>query len=128
MHARSNIRITAAVAFLAALGLGPAAAGGLSAQWYAEWYRDFGGRWVARTSSNAFCSLNFAGGARIEHGSITAAGFCPDVFLGRPIWWLEGDTVVIGRQRHAVRAVLNGNPRGHLEGHAVTGEALWLQR
>jgi hypothetical protein len=83
---------------------------------------------VARTASGAYCSLGFAGGPYIPHGTISATGFCPDIFLGRPIWWRDGDTVVIGTHRHRVLAVLTPGWRGHLEGRAVTGEYIALQR
>ena len=120
MRAQSQIRIVVAFGLWAACGIGPVAAG--------DWYADFGGRWTARTASGAFCSLGFAGGPDVPHGTISATGFCPEIFLTRPVWWLEGSNVVIGTRRHAALAYLSTFWRGRLEGIAATGERISLTR
>jgi len=117
---RAPIKIAVAVGLWSACGFAAAAAG--------EWYDDVAGRWTARTHSGAYCALGFAGGPNVPHGTISAVGFCPEIFLARPVWWFDGSMVVIGTRRHEVLAYLTSNWRGRLEGYTTTGEYLLLIR
>jgi hypothetical protein len=120
MPKHSKLKIAVALGLAGAVGLGHAAAG-----WR---YADVGGRWTARTYSGAFCSLGFAGGPVIRHGTISATGFCPAIFTERPHYWLDGQTVVIGTRRGEPQAWLTHTGFGRLEGRTATDEYLLLMR
>lgn len=120
MQKRSKLQIATALGLSGAVGFGHAAAG-----WR---YADVGGRWTARTYSGAFCSLGFAGGPTVHHGTITAVGFCPAVFTERPHYWIEGPTVLVGHRHGEPLAWLKHTSFGRLEGRTATDEYLLLMR
>jgi len=96
-----------------------------AASWWAA-PADVPGRWVVL--SHSYCVLSFAGAPDIPHGTITATGFCPWLFLARPRWQFdEAGQVVITNRHGDVLAVLAVG-RGRLYGQIATGEPVSLAR
>jgi len=87
---------------------------------------DIGGRWVVDMPGYRHCELAFSGGPNVPHGTITAFGFCPVIFLNRPRWWLDPAGIAIGHRRARPLALLGVAWYHRLEGYSASGERLSL--
>jgi hypothetical protein len=122
---RSNLK-AAFCASLLLIGLGLFGNDRAAAWWWSTAPADVPGRWVLHARN--YCVLSFSGAPDIPHGTVTAMGFCPPVFLSRPRWWFDdAGRVVIGHRHGDPLAVLEVG-RGRLEGQIATGETVSLIR
>ncbi len=90
---------------------------------------DIPGRWELRTSifGHSNCVLSFSGAPGIAHGTVTAAGFCPQIFAALPRWRIDAGRVVISSRQGDTLAELAAG-YGRLDGRTATGEAISLNR
>jgi Protease inhibitor Inh len=124
-----GMRHNSRAAFCAALlliGLGLFGSDRAAAWWWSTEPADVPGRWVL--DARAYCVLSFSGAPYIPHGTVTATGFCPRVFLARPRWWFDdAGRVVVGHHHGDALAVLAVG-HGRLDGQIATGETVSLTR
>jgi Protease inhibitor Inh len=90
---------------------------------------DIPGPWELRTSifGRSNCVLSFSGAPGIAHGTVTATGFCPQIFAALPQWRIDAGRVVISNRQGDTLAELAAG-YGHLDGRTVTGQAISLTR
>jgi len=110
------------VTLLFAVGLA-----GASSAAYASSLTDLPGRWLLHQGGRVSCVLSFSGAPDIQHGTVAAMGFCPEMFLGLPRWRLDAGRVAISN-RHGRKLADLVVGRGSLNGQTASGEAIFLER
>jgi hypothetical protein len=90
---------------------------------------DVPGPWELRTSilGRSNCVLTFSGAPGIAHGTVTAMGFCPQIFAALPQWRIDAGRVVISSRQGDTLAELAAG-YGRLDGRTATGQAISLTR